>query len=135
MDEYGYLIRSAIDMLAFSYAPYSRFKVGAALLAKNGKVYGGCNIENIAFSPTNCAERTAFFRAIAEGVREFDAIAIVGGKDGVLTEYSPPCGVCRQVMQEFCNPSEFKIILAVSETNYKVYTLSELLPLGFDVEL
>ena len=135
MDEYGYLIRSAIDMLAFSYAPYSHFKVGAALLAKNGKVYGGCNIENIAFSPTNCAERTAFFRAIAEGVREFDAIAIVGGKDGVLTEYSPPCGVCRQVMQEFCNPSEFKIILAVSETNYKVYTLSELLPLGFDVEL
>ena len=118
MDEYGYLIRCAIDMLAFSYAPYSHFKVGAALLAK-----------------TNCAERTAFFRAIAEGVREFDAIAIVGGKDGVLTEYSPPCGVCRQVMQEFCNPSEFKIILAVSETNYKVYTLSELLPLGFDVEL
>ena len=135
MDEYGYLIRSAIDMLAFSYAPYSHFKVGAALLAKNGKVYGGCNIENVAFSPTNCAERTAFFRAIAEGVREFDAIAIVGGKDGVLTEYSPPCGVCRQVMQEFCNPSEFKIILAVSETNNKVYTLSELLPLGFDVEL
>ena len=135
MDEYGYLIRSAIDMLAFSYAPYSHFKVGAALLAKNGKVYGGCNIENVAFSPTNCAERTAFFRAIAEGVREFDAIAIVGGKDGVLTEYSPPCGVCRQVMQEFCNPSEFKIILAVSETNYKVYTLSEMLPLGFDVEL
>ena len=135
MDEYGYLIRSAIDMLAFSYAPYSHFKVGAALLAKNGKVYGGCNIENIAFSPTNCAERTAFFRAIAEGVREFDAIAIVGGKDGVLTEYSPPCGVCRQVMQEFCNPSEFKIILAVSETDYKVHTLSELLPLGFDAEL
>ena len=135
MDEYGYLIRSAIDMLAFSYAPYSHFKVGAALLAKNGKVYGGCNIENVAFSPTNCEERTAFFRALAEGVREFDAIAIVGGKDGVLTEYSPPCGVCRQVMQEFCNPSEFKIILAVSETNYKVYTLSELLPLGFDVEL
>ena len=122
-------------MIAFSYAPDSRFKVSAALLAKNGKVYGGCNIENVAFSPTNCAERTAFFSAIAEGVREFDAIAIVGGKDGVLTEYSPPCGVCRQVMQEFCNPSEFKIILAVSETNYKVYTLSELLPLGFDVEL
>ena len=135
MDEYGYLIRSAIDMLAFSYAPYSHFKVGAALLAKNGKVYGGCNIENVAFSPTNCAERTAFFRAIAEGVREFDAIAIVGGKDGVLTEYSPPCGVCRQVMQEFCRPSEFKIILAASETDYKVYTLSELLPLGFDAEL
>ena len=122
-------------MLAFSYAPYSHFKVGAALLAKNGKVYGGCNIENVAFSPTNCAERTAFFRAISEGVREFDAIAVVGGKDGVLTEYSPPCGVCRQVMQEFCNPSEFKIILAVSEKDYKVYTLSELLPLGFDVEL
>ena len=135
MEEYGYLIRCAMDMLEYSYAPYSRFKVGAALLAKNGKVYGGCNIENVAFSPTNCAERTAFFRAISEGVREFDAIAVVGGKDGVLTEYSPPCGVCRPVMQEFCNPSEFKIILAVSEKDYKVYTLSELLPLGFDVEL
>ncbi len=135
MKEYGYLIRCAIDMLKFSYAPYSRFKVGAALLAKNGKVYGGCNIENVAFSPSNCAERTAFFRAIAEGVKDFDAIAIVGGKDGVLTDYCAPCGVCRQVMSEFCSPSEFKIVLAVSETDFKVYTLSELLPLGFDAEL
>lgn len=135
MKEYGYLIRCAIDMLKFSYAPYSRFKVGAALLAKNGKVYGGCNIENVAFSPSNCAERTAFFRAIAEGVKDFDAIAIVGGKDGVLTDYCAPCGVCRQVMSEFCSPSEFKIILAVSEKDFKVYTLSELLPLGFDAEL
>lgn len=135
MKEYGYLIRCAIDMLKFSYAPYSHFKVGAALLAKNGKVYGGCNIENVAFSPSNCAERTAFFRAIAEGVKEFDAIAIVGGKDGELTDYCAPCGVCRQVMSEFCSPSEFKIVLAVSETDFKVYTLSELLPLGFDAEL
>lgn len=135
MEEYGYLIRCAIDMLKFSYAPYSHFKVGAALLAKNGKVYGGCNIENVAFSPSNCAERTAFFRAIAEGVKEFDAIAIVGGKDGELTDYCAPCGVCRQVMSEFCSPSEFKIVLAVSETDFKVYTLSELLPLGFDAEL
>ena len=135
MKEYGYLIRCAIDMLKFSYAPYSHFKVGAALLAKNGKVYGGCNIENVAFSPSNCAERTAFFRAIAEGVKDFDAIAIVGGKDGVLTDYCAPCGVCRQVMSEFCSPSEFKIVLAVSETDFKVYTLSELLPLGFDAEL
>lgn len=135
MKEYGYLIRCAIDMLKFSYAPYSRFKVGAALLAKNGKVYGGCNIENVAFSPSNCAERTAFFRAIAEGVKDFDAIAIVGGKDGILTDYCAPCGVCRQVMSEFCSPSEFKIVLAVSETDFKVYTLSELLPLGFDAEL
>ena len=135
MDEYGYLSRCAIDMLSFSYAPYSHFKVGAALLAKNGKVYGGCNIENVAFSPSNCAERTAFFRAIAEGVKDFDAIAIVGGKDGVLTDYCAPCGVCRQVMSEFCSPSEFKIVLAVSETDFKVYTLSELLPLRFDAEL
>lgn len=135
MEEYGYLIRCAIDMLKFSYAPYSHFKVGAALLAKNGKVYGGCNIENVAFSPSNCAERTAFFRAIAEGVKEFDAIAIVGGKDGELTDYCAPCGVCRQVMSEFCSPSEFKIVLAVSETDFKIYTLSELLPLGFDAEL
>ncbi len=135
MEEYGYLIRCAMDMLEYSYAPYSRFKVGAALLAKNGKVYGGCNIENVAFSPSNCAERTAFFRALAEGVREFEAIAVVGGKEGVLNDYCPPCGVCRQVMLEFCDLSEFRIILAVSETDYKVYTLKELYPFGFNAKL
>ena len=92
------LIGIAIRQLDFSYAPYSGFKVGAALLTKNGEIYTGCNIENAAYTPTNCAERSAFFKAVSEGVREFQTICIVGGKDGVLTEYAAPCGVCRQVM-------------------------------------
>ena len=125
------LIRTAIEQLKFSYAPYSGFKVGAALLAKNGEIYTGCNIENAAYTPTNCAERTAFCKAVSEGTKEFDAICIVGGKDGVLTEYAAPCGVCRQVMMEFCDPETFKIILALDPEHYDVYTLKELLPLGF----
>lgn len=125
------LIETAIRQLQYSYAPYSKFKVGAALLAKNGTVYGGCNIENAAYTPTNCAERTAFFKAVSEGVKEFQAICIVGGKDGKLTEYAPPCGVCRQVMMEFCNPDEFEIILAVGREDYRIYKLKELMPLGF----
>ena len=98
------LIDTAIEQLKFSYTPYSNFKVGAALLTKSGKIYTGCNIENASYTPTNCAERTAFFKAVSEGVRDFQAICIVGGKDGKLTEYTAPCGVCRQVMMEFCNP-------------------------------
>lgn len=125
------LIEKAIEQLKFSYAPYSNFKVGAALLAKNGTVYGGCNIENAAYSPTNCAERTAFFKAVSEGVREFEAICIVGGKDGVLTEYAAPCGVCRQVMMEFCDPEKFQILLATGKEQYEIFSLKELLPLGF----
>lgn len=125
------LIGTAIRQLDFSYAPYSGFKVGAALLTKNGEIYTGCNIENAAYTPTNCAERTAFFKAISEGVREFRAICIVGGKDGVLTEYAAPCGVCRQVMMEFCDPETFRIVLAVDQENYDIFTLKELLPLGF----
>lgn len=125
------LIDLAIRQLDFSYTPYSHFKVGAALLAKDGKVYTGCNIENAAFSPTNCAERTAFFKAVSEGVKEFDAICVVGGKEGILTEYASPCGVCRQVMMEFCDPDTFQIILAKSKEEYKIYTLKEMLPLGF----
>ena len=125
------LIETAIEQLKFSYTPYSNFKVGAALLAKNGEIYKGCNIENAAYTPTNCAERTVFFKAVSEGIKEFDAICIVGGKDGVLTEYAAPCGVCRQVMMEFCNPETFKIILAVDKDHYDVYTLKELLPQGF----
>ncbi len=112
------LIAKAIEQLAFSYTPYSNFKVGAALLSKNGTIYTGCNIENAAYTPTNCAERTAFFKAVSEGVKEFQAICVVGGKDGVLTEYAPPCGVCRQVMMEFCNPEKFQVILAVSPEKY-----------------
>lgn len=125
------MIDLAIEQLQYSYVPYSHFHVGAALLTKNGLYYTGCNIENAAYTPTNCAERTAFFKAISEGVREFDAICIVGGKDGVLTEYAAPCGVCRQVMMEFCDPKTFKVILAVSKEQYDVYTLEELLPQGF----
>jgi len=125
------LIDTAIAQLQFSYTPYSHFKVGAALLTKDGKIYGGCNIENAAYGPTNCAERTAFFKAVSEGVHSFDAICIVGGQNGVLTEYAAPCGVCRQVMMEFCNPETFQIILATSREKYDIYTLKELLPLGF----
>lgn len=125
------LIETAIAQLDYSYAPYSNFKVGAALLAKNGDIYTGCNIENAAYTPTNCAERTAFFKAVSEGVRDFQAICIVGGKDGVLTEYAAPCGVCRQVMMEFCNPKTFQIILAIDKERYDIYTLEELLPQGF----
>ena len=125
------LIDTAIEQLKFSYTPYSNFKVGAALLTKSGKIYTGCNIENASYTPTNCAERTAFFKAISEGVRDFQAICIVGGKDGKLTGYTAPCGVCRQVMMEFCNPKTFQIILAVDKERYEIYTLEELMPLGF----
>ena len=125
------LIDTAIEQLKFSYTPYSNFKVGAALLAKNGEIFTGCNIENASYTPTNCAERTAFFKAVSEGVREFRAICIVGGKDGKLTEYTAPCGVCRQVMMEFCDPKTFQIILATDLEDYDIYTLNELLPLGF----
>lgn len=125
------MIELAIKQLSYSYTPYSGFKVGAALLTKGGKFYTGCNIENAAYTPTNCAERTAFFKAVSEGEREFAAICIVGGKDGVLTEYAAPCGVCRQVMMEFCNLDTFQIILATSKEQYEIFTLKELLPLGF----
>ena len=125
------MIDLAVKQMDFSYVPYSHFHVGAALLAQDGKLYGGCNIENAAYGPTNCAERTAFFKAVSEGDRRFDAICIVGGKEGVLTEYAAPCGVCRQVMMEFCDPDTFRIILATSREQYEVFTLRELLPLGF----
>ena len=125
------LIQEAIAAMHYSYTPYSHFRVGAALLTKSGKIYRGCNIENAAYTPTNCAERTAFFKAVSEGELEFEAICIVGGKDGKLEEYTPPCGVCRQVMMEFCNPETFKIILATDETHYTEFILKELLPLGF----
>ena len=125
------LIDTAIEQLKFSYTPYSNFKVGAALLAKNGEIFTGCNIENASYTPTNCAERTAFFKAVSEGVHDFQAICIVGGKEGKLTEYTAPCGVCRQVMMEFCDPKTFQIILAVDKERYEIYTLEELMPLGF----
>ena len=125
------LAQESIAAKEFAYTPYSHFRVGAALLTKDGEIYQGCNIENAAYTPTNCAERTAFFKAVSEGVREFRAICIVGGKDGKLTEYTAPCGVCRQVMMEFCDPKTFQIILAVDKERYEIYTLEELMPLGF----
>lgn len=125
------LIKTAVRQLSYSYAPYSHFKVGAALLAENGTIYTGCNIENAAYTPTSCAERTAFFKAVSEGVRTFKAICIAGGMNGELTDYTAPCGVCRQVMMEFCSPEEFEIILAKGEDDYKMYKLKDLMPLGF----
>lgn len=129
------LVEIAYEAREMSYAPYSQFKVGAALLAKSGKIYKGCNIENAAYAPTNCAERTAFFKAVSEGEREFVAIAIVGGKEEEenLT-FCAPCGVCRQVMMEFCDPKEFQIILGRGNKEYIIYLLDELLPLGFGPE-
>lgn len=132
--DYPQLIHDAFQAQTRAYVPYSHFRVGAALLGKSGTVYHGCNIENAAYGPTNCAERTAFFKAVSEGEMEFDAIAIVGSPEGVEPgkgQLCAPCGVCRQVMMEFCDPGTFKIVLAVSETDYEVYTLDELLPLGF----
>lgn len=128
------LICLAFEAQKQSYSPYSEFQVGAALLGRSGRIYQGCNIENAAYSPGSCAERTAIFKAVSEGEREFEAIAIVGNKKGVEKgkgEICAPCGVCRQVMMEFCDPETFSIILAADEEKYECYTLKELLPLGF----
>ena len=125
------LIATAFDGLASSYAPYSRFHVSAALLCRDGTVYTGNNIENASYSATVCAERTAFFHAVKEGKREFEAIVICGGEDGAVTDYCAPCGVCRQVMREFCDPRTFQIILPKTLTDYKSYTLEQLLPESF----
>ncbi len=124
------LVKNALDAMQNAYAPYSEYKVGAALLTKSGKVYLGSNVENASFGCTNCAERTAFFKAVSEGEREFLKIAIVGGKDGNITDLAMPCGVCRQVMEEFCD-GDFEIIVALSEQDFKTFTLSQLLPFGF----
>ncbi len=129
------LISIASEARRFSYSPYSKYCVGAALLDKDEKIYTGCNIENASYGATNCAERTAFFKAISEGKKEFSAIAIVGGpaderEENSFSEYAFPCGVCRQVMQEFCGV-DFYIIVAKSTEDYKVFTLKDLLPYGF----
>lgn len=126
------LIRKAIEARRNSYSPYSHYQVGAALLTADGQIVTGCNIENAAYGPTNCAERTAFFKAVSEGIRHFAAIAIVGSPEGeALTQYAYPCGVCRQVMREFCEPENFQIIVAKSEEDYRVIKLAELLPESF----
>lgn len=131
----GELIASAMTAREKAYAPYSHYQVGAALLTGDGQIVTGCNIENAAYGPSNCAERTAFFKAVSEGVRAFRAIAIVGSPEGnVVTQYAYPCGVCRQVMMEFCYPEDFQIIVAQSTKAYRVMTLRELLPEGFGPE-
>ena len=126
------LIKKAIEMLNFSYAPYSNFHVGAALLTSEGEIYTGCNIESAAYGPSNCAERTAIFKAVSEGKKEFEAIAIVGGKNGKIENFCPPCGVCRQVLAEFCK-KDFEIVLAKSTNEYKIMTLEQLLPESFSL--
>ena len=127
---YEQLSQLAVEAMGHAYSPYSGYKVGAALLCADGTVYQGCNIENASFSPTNCAERTAFFKAVYDGHRDFSAIAICGGKNGEIVEAFPPCGVCRQVMREFC-PDDFKIILVMPQGAYEEYTLQDLLPKSF----
>jgi cytidine deaminase len=128
------LVIEAINAMKNSYSPYSDFKVGAALLTENGKVYTGCNIENVAFGPSICAERVAFFKAISEGEKSFSKIAVVGGKNGVITSPTPPCGVCRQVMREFCN-DDFEILIVRENVNYDKVLLKDLLPLSFRPEI
>lgn len=125
------LIQHAEKAREYSYSPYSGYMVGAALLTDKGETVTGCNIENAAYGPSNCAERTAFFKAVSQGLLQFRAIAIVGGKKDGERNFAHPCGVCRQVMAEFCNPESFTIIVAKSKEEYKLYTLKELLPEGF----
>lgn len=127
------LIAIAREAMTHAYAPYSGYKVGAALLCADGTVYEGCNIENASYTPTVCAERTAFFKAVYDGKREFTAIAVCGGKDGVITGFFPPCGVCRQVMAEFCKDS-FEIYMAGPDNTWKACTFAQLLPFRFTAE-
>ena len=124
------LIELAKAAMTHAYAPYSGYKVGAALLCADGTVYQGCNIENASYTPTICAERSAFFKAVFDGHRDFTAIAVCGGKDGVITGAFPPCGVCRQVMREFCD-DDFMIYMAGVEDSYEAYPLKEMLPHSF----
>ena len=123
------LLLLAIEARKNSYAPYSGFHVGAALVGKSGKVYTGCNVENAGYSPTNCAERTALFKAVSEGEREFTAIAVVGGKGDTLADFCAPCGVCRQALAEFCD-GDFRVVLGTPE-NVRGYAFSEILPFAF----
>ena len=127
------LVEKAIEMTSFSYAPYSNFTVGAALLTDEGEIYTGCNIENAAYGPSNCAERTAVFKAVSEGKKNFKAIAVVGGLNKKIEDYCSPCGVCRQVLAEFCD-KDFKVIMAKSLDDIKILTLGDLLPESFSLK-
>lgn len=128
------LAERALENLDRAYVPYSHFHVSAALLAEDGRVFTGVNVENASYPAGICAERTAFVKAVSEGAKEFSAIAICGGEDGHVTDYCPPCGICRQVMREFCDPQTFLIILATGRENYDMYTLEQLLPMSFGPE-
>ncbi|MBQ7379158.1 MAG: cytidine deaminase [Clostridia bacterium] len=125
------LVEMAIEARKSAYAPYSGYRVGAALLGKSGKVYLGCNIENASYTPTVCAERVAVFKAVSEGEKEFEAIAVCGGNKDEIEGGFPPCGVCRQVLREFCDPDDFKVYMIDKGGAYKTVTLAELLPYGF----
>ena len=125
------LIERAMEMKAAAYAPYSHFQVGAAVLAESGKVYGGANVENASYGAAVCAERNAIFQAVLAGERKLKAIAVVGGRNGVVTDFCPPCGICRQVMREFSDPKAFRVYLRKSPTEFKSYTLEDLLPESF----
>ena len=128
------LVLKAQEAMNNSYSPYSQFKVGAALLTESGRVYAGCNIENVAFGPSICAERVAFFKAISEGEKNFSKIAVVGGKNGIISSDTPPCGVCRQVMREFCS-DDFEILIVKENENYYKVLLKDLLPYSFKPEI
>ncbi|MBQ6936706.1 MAG: cytidine deaminase [Clostridia bacterium] len=128
------LVLKAIESMKNSYSPYSNFKVGAALLTESGKVYTGCNIENVAFGPSICAERVAFFKAISENENNFSKIAVAGGKNGIISSSTPPCGVCRQVMREFCN-DDFEILIVRENSEYDKVLLKDLLPHSFKPEI
>lgn len=126
------LVKTALESRKFSYAPYSDFRVGAALLSNDGRIFTGCNVENASYGVTNCAERTAVFKAVSEGARDFAAIAIVGGLGEALpADIASPCGTCRQVLAEFCEPDDFLVLLGRGDLTWEEYTLKELLPLGF----
>ncbi|MBQ8166619.1 MAG: cytidine deaminase [Lachnospiraceae bacterium] len=133
--KYKCLISAALEAREKAYAPYSKFKVGAALLTSDENVITGCNVENASYPACNCAERTAVFKAISMDKKSFEAIAIIAGKenDGIK-DYTSPCGVCRQVLREFVDPCRFKVIMAKSMDDYKIATLEELLPLSFGPE-
>lgn len=129
------LIQLALKAREQAYVPYSHWAVGAALVDETGQVHLGCNVENASYTPSNCAERTAFFKAVSQGIRNFSAIAIVGGPEGEpCSTFCAPCGVCRQVMREFCNPETFRVVLGTSELDEKEFTLEELLPMSFGPE-
>lgn len=131
MDLGNTLSELAIEAMKRAYAPYSGFHVGAAVKASSGRIYIGANVENASYGASVCAERNAVFQAVAAGERRLTAIAVAGGMDGVITDYCPPCGICRQVLREFADPKEFKVYLAKSPTDFKTYTLDELLPESF----